>query len=290
MDARRAAGRSGRSGEHAALVDPRQTRRRTPRLRSASTRRALAGGTVQRRAASATGCGDDRPGEPSRHGSICPSDAARAIGGARWRTVMDEARDVARQLAQDGHLEILHYAPCGSIPQPHGAARSGCARRRDAVGPGGWVARGFNGKLSAMTGVEVLVACGVAVGVIGVVVPIVPGALLVWAAILVWGISVGTAAGWGVVAVAHGVDRRWSGREVHDPGQAPERAGCPSAVAHRRWCRGRRGLLRRTGRRPADRVRARRVRVRAPACRGSDGMAVDEGRSACRSACRCSSS
>jgi len=53
-----------------------------------------------------------------------------------------------------------------------------------------------------MTGVEVLVAFGVAVGVIGVVVPIVPGALLVWAAIVVWGISVGTATGWGVVAVA----------------------------------------------------------------------------------------
>ena len=53
-----------------------------------------------------------------------------------------------------------------------------------------------------MTGVEVLVACGVAVGVLGVVVPIVPGALLVWAAIVVWGISVGTAAGGGVVAVA----------------------------------------------------------------------------------------
>jgi uncharacterized protein YqgC (DUF456 family) len=34
-----------------------------------------------------------------------------------------------------------------------------------------------------MTGVEVLVALGIAVGVVGVVVPVVPGALLVWAAI-----------------------------------------------------------------------------------------------------------
>ena len=33
-------------------------------------------------------------------------------------------------------------------------------------------------------------------------VPVVPGALLVWAAILVWGIDVGTATGWGVVAAA----------------------------------------------------------------------------------------
>jgi uncharacterized protein len=53
-----------------------------------------------------------------------------------------------------------------------------------------------------MTGVEVLVALGIAVGLVGVVVPVVPGALLVWAAILVWGIDVGTAAGWGVVVTA----------------------------------------------------------------------------------------
>ena len=53
-----------------------------------------------------------------------------------------------------------------------------------------------------MTGVEVLVALGIAVGLVGVVVPVVPGALLVWAAILVWGINVRTAAGWGVVAAA----------------------------------------------------------------------------------------
>ena len=53
-----------------------------------------------------------------------------------------------------------------------------------------------------MSGVEVLVALGIAVGLVGVVVPVVPGALLVWAAILVWGIDVGTATGWGVVAAA----------------------------------------------------------------------------------------
>ena len=53
-----------------------------------------------------------------------------------------------------------------------------------------------------MTGVEVLVAIAVAVGVVGVVVPVVPGALLVGAAILGWGIHVGTATGWVVVTVA----------------------------------------------------------------------------------------
>ena len=56
-----------------------------------------------------------------------------------------------------------------------------------------------------MTGVEVLVALGIAVGLVGVVVPVVPGALLVWAAILVWSIDVGTATGWTVLAAATGI-------------------------------------------------------------------------------------
>ena len=53
-----------------------------------------------------------------------------------------------------------------------------------------------------MTGVEVLVALAMVVGVVGVVVPVVPGALLVWAAILFWAIVTGTAASWIVFAVA----------------------------------------------------------------------------------------
>src|SRR6188472_1428685 len=60
-------------------------------------------------------------------------------------------------------------------------------------------------RLLKMTGVEVLVAVSIAVGVVGVVVPLLPGALLVWLAIVVWGITVGTATGWAVVAVATAV-------------------------------------------------------------------------------------
>jgi hypothetical protein len=41
---------------------------------------------------------------PSR--SICPSDAARAVGGEQWRDLMDPARDVARELARAGDVEI----------------------------------------------------------------------------------------------------------------------------------------------------------------------------------------
>jgi hypothetical protein len=38
--------------------------------------------------------------------TICPSDAARAVGGDDWRGLMDDARDVARDLARSGDVEI----------------------------------------------------------------------------------------------------------------------------------------------------------------------------------------
>lgn len=38
--------------------------------------------------------------------SICPSDAARAVGGEHWRDHMEQARDAARELARNGEVEI----------------------------------------------------------------------------------------------------------------------------------------------------------------------------------------
>lgn len=38
--------------------------------------------------------------------TICPSDAARAVGGDDWRELMDDARDIARDLARNGDVEI----------------------------------------------------------------------------------------------------------------------------------------------------------------------------------------
>lgn len=38
--------------------------------------------------------------------SICPSDAARAVGGDNWRDLMADARDTARALAREGEVEI----------------------------------------------------------------------------------------------------------------------------------------------------------------------------------------
>jgi uncharacterized protein YqgC (DUF456 family) len=47
-----------------------------------------------------------------------------------------------------------------------------------------------------------LVGLAVAVGIVGVVVPVLPGAVLVWVAIAVWAVVVGSATAWAVLAVA----------------------------------------------------------------------------------------
>ena len=39
--------------------------------------------------------------------TICPSDAARAVGGDKWRDLMDAARDIARDLARAGEVQIM---------------------------------------------------------------------------------------------------------------------------------------------------------------------------------------
>lgn len=38
--------------------------------------------------------------------TICPSDAARAVGGHRWRDLMEDARAEARELARRGDVQI----------------------------------------------------------------------------------------------------------------------------------------------------------------------------------------
>ena len=53
-----------------------------------------------------------------------------------------------------------------------------------------------------MSGVEVLVALAIAVGLVGVIVPVLPGSLLVLGAILVWTLNLGTGTAWAVLAVA----------------------------------------------------------------------------------------
>ena len=41
--------------------------------------------------------------------TICPSDAARAVGGSTWRDAMPLARAVAARLADDGVVEVRQH-------------------------------------------------------------------------------------------------------------------------------------------------------------------------------------
>lgn len=50
-----------------------------------------------------------------QHSSTCPSDAARAVGGPEWRDLMDDARDLARELARSGDVEITQR---GEVLEP----------------------------------------------------------------------------------------------------------------------------------------------------------------------------
>ena len=52
-----------------------------------------------------------------------------------------------------------------------------------------------------MSGVEVLVALAIAVGLAGILVPILPGSVLILGGVLVWAIDVGGATAWAVFAV-----------------------------------------------------------------------------------------
>ena len=53
-----------------------------------------------------------------------------------------------------------------------------------------------------MSSVEVLVALAIAVGLVGILVPVLPGSILVLGAVLVWAWNVGGATAWAVFAVA----------------------------------------------------------------------------------------
>lgn len=75
---------------------------------------ALGDGPIRRRLESSIRALAEHRGSRS---SICPSDAARAVGGENWRALMPEARDVARQLARSGDVEITQR---GSAVDPEG--------------------------------------------------------------------------------------------------------------------------------------------------------------------------
>jgi uncharacterized protein len=56
-----------------------------------------------------------------------------------------------------------------------------------------------------LSGVELLVAVGIAIGITGIVIPFLPGSLLVLLAILGWAFSINTSASWVTAVVAAGI-------------------------------------------------------------------------------------
>jgi hypothetical protein len=55
--------------------------------------------------------------------TICPSDAARVVGGESWRDLMDTARDVAGGLATDGVLVVRQRGEDVDITTARGPVR-----------------------------------------------------------------------------------------------------------------------------------------------------------------------
>ena len=72
-----------------------------------------------------------------------------------------------------------------------------------------------------------MVGLAIATGIVGIVVPVLPGALLAWAAIAVWALAVGSATAWAVLAVATLVIGGAQVVKVLVPGRRLRDAGVP---------------------------------------------------------------
>jgi hypothetical protein len=55
--------------------------------------------------------------------TICPSDAARVVGGEGWRELMDAARDIARELAEDEVLVVRQHGKEVDLAEAVGPVR-----------------------------------------------------------------------------------------------------------------------------------------------------------------------
>ena len=81
-----------------------------------------------------------------------------------------------------------------------------------------------------MTGTELLVALAIAVGLVGIVVPILPGTLLVAAALLVWALSAGGTAAWLILAAAIAILAAGQVVRFLVPGRRLKRAEIPGST------------------------------------------------------------
>lgn len=81
-----------------------------------------------------------------------------------------------------------------------------------------------------MSVLEVLVAVAIAVGVVGVLVPVLPGSSLVLGAVLVWAIDVGSRTAWWVLAVVTTVLVLGTIVKYAVPGRRLKDAGIPAST------------------------------------------------------------
>lgn len=81
-----------------------------------------------------------------------------------------------------------------------------------------------------MTLTNVLVAAAIALGLLGIVVPILPGILLVAAAIFVWAVLAGTTTAWAVLGVALGFLVVGTVVKYVVPGRRLQAAGVPNST------------------------------------------------------------
>jgi uncharacterized protein YqgC (DUF456 family) len=75
---------------------------------------------------------------------------------------------------------------------------------------------------------EILVAVAIAVGIAGIIVPVLPGTILVLGAILVWALEIGTSTGWLVFAVCTTLLVAGSVVKYLVPGRRLKAAGVPN--------------------------------------------------------------
>lgn len=55
--------------------------------------------------------------------TICPSEAARAVGGEEWRDLMDDARAAAGRLVASGDVEVMQGGTVVDLESARGPIR-----------------------------------------------------------------------------------------------------------------------------------------------------------------------
>jgi hypothetical protein len=62
-------------------------------------------------------------GERAPEATICPSEAARAVGGEGWRDLMDPAREAAGRLVAAGEVVVTQHGEVVDLASARGPVR-----------------------------------------------------------------------------------------------------------------------------------------------------------------------